>query len=467
MTLDEALNLISGQRSDGRRDRTALRDLLARLDHPERDFPAIHVAGTNGKGSTCAFLTAIFLEAGRTTGTYLSPYVFDVRERWLLNGEPIPEESFVAAVEALDPPPSPFFPQAELRLGGEGGLISEFELKTAVAFLAFARANVDIAVIEAGIGGLRDATNLIPPPLAAVITNVGLDHTGILGETREEIAAEKAGIFKPKTRFYLTAEPPGAVRDVLARAAQGAGGELLMVAESDLPPNTPLGLPGAYQRVNAALAARTARALGVSEDAILRGLATASLPGRFQVFEENGKTLILDVAHNPDGALALRAALDASFPGRPRVLILGTSRGHDPGPFLDALGGGFVRAVATEPPFRPRPTSEVAELLRARGLPVEEVPAASDAILRAWTTLRPGEVALVTGSFYVVGETPAKLRGWAISPGTLWVPSSLVAHSSLKEGSNLPSSVRGTRKTREVGWSLSDGEMEPRGPKKG
>ena len=419
MTLDEALSLISGQRSDGRRDRTALRDLLARLGHPERDFPAIHVAGTNGKGSTCAFLTAIFLEAGKTTGTYLSPYVFDVRERWLLNGQPIPEERLAEAVSHL-PVRSPHHPLpaaeegrslSDGEMGDDQGVISEFELKTAVAFLAFARANVDIAIIEAGIGGLRDATNLIPPPRAALITNVGLDHTGILGETREEIAAEKAGIFKPKTRFYLTAEPPGRVQDVLVRAAQEAGGELVTSTEADLPPGAVLGLRGAYQRANAALAAKAARALGVAEDAIRRGLATASLPGRFQVFEREGKTLVLDVAHNPDGALALRAALDASFPDRPRVLVLGTSRGHDPGPFLDALGGGFVRAVATEPPFRPRPTSEVAELLRARGLPTEEIPAARDAIARAWETLRPGEIALVTGSFYVVGETPMELRG--------------------------------------------------------
>ena len=405
MTFDDAVARLSGRIGDGRRDRTALRSLLAELGNPQSAFPAIHVAGTNGKGSTVAFLSAILKEAGLCVGAYLSPFVFDIRERWMLGGQPISEASFIEAVTHLGERETP-------------GALSEFELKTAVAFLAFARSKVDIAIIEAGIGGLRDATNVIAPPLAAIVTNVGLDHVGILGATREEIAREKAGIFKPGTNLFLTAEPPGAVREVLEKAAREAGGALTFSTEADLPSDAELGLKGAYQRANAALAARTARSLEISEAAILRGLAGARLPGRFQVFQQDGKTLILDVAHNEGGALALKSALDEAFPARPLVLVLGMSRSHDPLPFLQALGEGFVRAVATEPPFRPRPAAETADVLRARGLATVENPAARDAIESAWSLARPGEVVLVTGSFYIVGEAPAQLRGTR-TPGTI------------------------------------------------
>lgn len=397
MTFDEAVGFLSGRVREGKRDRTALRAFLERLDNPQQRFLALHVAGTNGKGSTVAYLESILREAGNYVGAYLSPHVFTIRERWLIDGSPITERSFIAGVERL-------------AAASPDGL-TEFELKTALAFERFESEELDIAIIETGIGGRDDATNLIPAPLAALITPIGLDHESALGNTLSEIAAHKAGIIKPGTGQALTTAT-GEARQVIERAAKELGVPFRAVTPGDLPEGLIPGLRGAHQRQNAALAYVAASAIpGVSETALWRGIERTRLPGRFQVIERDGKTLVLDVAHNQDSAEALAAALRQELPGRPITMVVGVSRGHAPEGLLNILAPLIHRVVATEPPFRPRPAEEVVVVASAVGLPSESIADASEAITYAWEQAAPGEVVLVTGSFYTVGATPEGLRG--------------------------------------------------------
>jgi dihydrofolate synthase / folylpolyglutamate synthase len=396
VTFDEAVGFLSGRAGDGRRDRAALRALLKRLGNPEESFFCFHVAGTNGKGSTVAYLESVLREAGQYTGAYLSPHVFDIRERWLFDGQPISQESFIAGVERL------------YRAWADG--LTEFELKTALAFERFESEAADIAVIEAGIGGRDDATNVLPPPIGALITGIGRDHEAILGDTLPEIAAHKAGIIKPGTGRALTTAQ-GEPLAVIRQAAERAGVAFQAVTVADLPADLTPGLRGAHQRLNAALAYVATSIPEISEEARWRGIERACLPGRFQVIERDGKTLVLDVAHNNESAGALVAALCAEFPGRQITLVVGVSRGHDPVELLTALAPLTRCVVATEPPFRPRPVAELMVAAHSLGLPCESVPGAAQAIEHAWEQAGAAEIVVVTGSFYTVGATPETLRG--------------------------------------------------------
>jgi dihydrofolate synthase/folylpolyglutamate synthase len=423
-----------------RLDRERFVTLLHRLNDPHKQLRCVHVAGTNGKGSTTTFIASVLRAAGYRVGAYLSPYVYDLRERIQIGGAMIPEADFARWVSAIRP-------HIEALAATELGQTTEFELKTAVAFCWFAEQAVDYAVIEVGIGGRLDATNVIPPPLVAVVTSIGWDHMNLLGDTLGKIAAEKAGIFKAGTTAAVTAVPPGEALEVIAEAArrhslplrrvttdaepgsEGAyvtysrelgGGDLLRLT---LPSGTlgsvRLGLRGAYQAGNAAAAAATIETLRrdcgveVSDDALRQGLAEAFIPGRFQVIggEGGGPTLVLDGAHNEDGAHTLLAALRDQFgPEKRYTLVFGTSRNHAPQPFLEVLAPVVERVVATAPSFRPTPAEETAAAARALNLSVIIREPAPEAIRRAWAEARPKEVVVVTGSLYTVGETPPDLR---------------------------------------------------------
>ena len=440
MNYEESVAYMSGRLQWGMRlGRDRLRALLARVDDPHESLRCVHVAGTNGKGSTTTFVASILQAAGYRVGTYLSPYVFDLRERVQINGAMIPRTDFARWVTILRPHIEAVARDPEL------GETTEFELKTAVAFCFFAEQKVDFAAVEVGIGGRLDSTNVIPPPLAAAITHIGLDHTAILGETLDRIASEKAGIVKRGTAACVTAVPPGAALDVIAAKARqedvplrrvGPVGEKGLFAtyapsprgrvDLRLPgldlPNLRLALRGPFQAGNAAVAAAAVHALreqgaaaNVPDAAFGQGLETAALPARFQIVDDgaNGArpALVLDGAHNEDAARVLRDALSATFPGRRFVFVVGSSSNHDPAPFLEILAPLGARVVATAPPFKPRPAGEVADAARAHGLPVEVVAPAARAIADTFASACPDEVVVVTGSFYTVGETPPALRG--------------------------------------------------------
>jgi dihydrofolate synthase/folylpolyglutamate synthase len=329
-----------------------------------------------------------------------------------MNGAMIPKQDFARWVETLRTPIEEIAAETEL------GSTTEFELKTAVAFCWLAEQQVDFAVIEVGIGGRLDATNIIPPPLVSVITSIGYDHQALLGDTLAKIAGEKAGIIKRGTLACITAVPPGEALDAIIARADQEGVPLRTVRPADAI-SFPLALHGPFQRVNAAVAHAAIQVLQengaavVPESALREGLAQASLPGRFQTALSGDPALVLDVAHNEDGARVLAEALRAEFPQARFHFVVGMSRNHDPALFLRELAplakGGKI--VVTAPRFRPKPVEEVAAAAREAGLNPQIVEPTAAAIVRTWEEAKPGEVVVVTGSFYVVGETPPELRG--------------------------------------------------------
>jgi dihydrofolate synthase/folylpolyglutamate synthase len=439
MTYSEAVEYMSSLRRHGQRtDRSRFVALLERLGNPHLSLRCLHVAGTNGKGSTVTFIASVLQQAGYRVGMYLSPYVFDLRERVQINNTLISQEDFARHVAAIRPPIE------ELALT-EYGPTPEFELKTAIAFRHFAESQVDFAVVEVGIGGRLDATNVIPPPLVAVITQIGWDHQNLLGDTLGKIATEKAGIFKPGT-IGVTAEPPGEALKAIRERASLLNIPLHLVRPDDSPEaflarvryrrdtegTVHLRLPGdehlalrmnlrgAFQAGNAATAAgaisvlRQEHGIPISSEVLQNGLERATIPGRFQILRPSPAypTLVLDGAHNADGAQILVEALQAEFGhGQRFTFVFGTSKGHEPEPFLQVIAPITKKIVAVSPQFRATSPDEIVRLATAIGLPAEAYPTVAEGVQEAVYTHSSKDIVVVTGSFYVVGETPEEFRG--------------------------------------------------------
>jgi len=382
-------------------------------------------------------VSAILRAAGYRVGTYTSPHVFDIRERVVLDGEPISREAFTEGVAYLRP-------VIERLADTEHGLTTEFEIKTALAFWAFAQAQVDIAVLEVGVGGRMDATNVITPE-ASVIVSIGLDHQDRLGPTHRDIAYEKAGIIKPGRPVVSGATPSEAV-EMIAQVAAARGAPLSQVARAesaDAPAQgdafvyTPLPSPtdsavrvrrgdweialqpaliGDYQRHNAACAAATAtllraRGYAIPDTAIEQGIREARLPGRLQVVAESPR-VVLDGAHNPDAAAVLARALPRLFKYQRLILVLGMLTPHEPADTLRHLLPLADSAVFT-PIDNPR-THTAETLLQSAQAWIASKPTRAprtlliaanpqDAFQRALSLAEPDDLVLITGSFYLVG----------------------------------------------------------------
>jgi dihydrofolate synthase/folylpolyglutamate synthase len=416
-------------------DRYGIKPGLARIErlcelagHPEASFPSVLVGGTNGKGSTCAFLASILTAAGHRVGSAPKPHLYTPRERLQVAGELCPETDFAALTAEV----APLIEQVAAE--PERGPVTYFEAMTLMAFLCFARRRVDWAVVEVGLGGRLDATNVLAPRLSA-ITNIGLDHTDRLGPDLASIAGEKAGILRPG-RPSITGAGGEGLAVIEAEAGRlasplwrlgreiwcdvGDAGEL--GSRFDL--QTPAGrweeleitLPGEHQVRNASLAAAAALRLieegaGVSDEALRTGLSAARLPGRLERLQER-PLLLIDAAHNPDGARELVRSLQeiylAPHPGRRLILVLGLSEAHAPEEMARGLAPVASHLVCTASRHpQAVPAARTAELSRPY-LPagaacevVAEVPAAVAAGLAA---ARANDVVCVTGSIFTIAE---------------------------------------------------------------
>jgi dihydrofolate synthase/folylpolyglutamate synthase len=412
-------------------------ELCRRMGNPQDKLSVIHVGGTNGKGSTCAFITSILESAGFRVGTYLSPYVYDVRERIQLNGEMIPKTEFARLMSSVAP--------VIEKLADDGfGETTEFEAKTILAFLYFAQVGVDYAVIEVGMGGRYDCTNVVKP-IAAVITNVSLDHTERLGNTVEQIAWDKAGIAKPGAPLVTAAEDESAWRKIALTAREQGVEEIWRVMRKSFhaPLNSPLHdvevrfdghdgvveielpnfrirptvlrLAGDFQYANAATAAAAVAAMrgssGVSVSAFENGIAKAYLPGRLEVLRRN-PTVVIDAAHNPDGAARLAESLPRLFKWRRLILVIGMLSTHSADGVLLALAPLADKIVATRSRWeKARPASEIAEAARAAN-PAADVTVAEPvnaAVREALFSADERDLVLITGSFYTIGEVDKEL----------------------------------------------------------
>jgi dihydrofolate synthase/folylpolyglutamate synthase len=375
---------------------------LDALGHPERAYAVLHVGGTNGKGSTCAMAAAALSAAGHRVGVYTSPHLVRFNERIQVDGAPIDDAALGEAIEAI----RRACPWHDA--GGEADRLTYFEFATLAGLVHFSQAGVGAAVVEVGLGGRFDATNAILPRVTA-IARIGLDHTQLLGDTVEQIAFEKAGIFKPGVPAVVHGrQPPGAVETLRAEAARR--GAPFVVAAPDYA--GPIALSGPHQRGNAALADAALRALaraGVAlpDEAIARGIATARWPGRL---EELGGVL-LDGAHNPDGAAALAAALTALHPGRPVELVLGVLADKDHAGILAALVPVVRRLhVVTPASPRARPAVELAAAASALGADAHAHASVAEAIACARAAAADGALVCVAGSLYLVGEARGLLE---------------------------------------------------------
>ncbi len=392
-----------------------LADLLA---HPEARFRSLHVAGTNGKGSTAAFLAAILQVAGYRVGLNTSPHLVAFRERIRVDGRGASDEDLMRLYERA----LPSFQEVEA---------SFFEAATMLGFLTFAEAGVDVAVVEVGLGGRLDATNILTP-LGSVITSIDLEHTRILGDTVEKIAAEKAGIIKRHPVVTSASQP--AVREVIARIATERGADLEILHKgtdwsyepgvlhwrpaTDRAQDYRPSLAGEHQAENAACALALSDVLHASgilsiPDAARRtGIEAASWPGRFQIHPHEGRTIVFDVAHNALGARYLARTLEERFPAKRVVAVVGMLRDKDHRGYLRALAPAVEKIWTTTPPHEDRDLSAEALALecRAVGLTCEAEPDVGRALLRA---LAEGDPVLVTGSLFTVG---AAMRVLALRP---------------------------------------------------
>lgn len=376
-----------------------MRELLAGFGDPQLRYRTVLVAGSNGKGSTSALLAAMVSAAGLRTGLYTSPHLESVEERLRIDGRAIDPEELGGLLERIVRDAEPTY----------------FEAVTVAAFLWFAEQQVDLAVIEVGMGGRLDATNVCEPELS-LITSISLEHREHLGDTLAAIAREKAGTFRPGRPALVwleDPEPSAAVREVAAELGTDLrfapelvkvrrdGGRVKLATpkgEHDLE----LALPGAHQARNLALAVLAAEELGIGPESIAEGARSCRWPGRLEKVELPGdRSVLLDAAHNPEGAAALAEFLEGPFD-----LLFGALADKDAADMLGPLAKRARRITLTTPASdRARSPEELAALLPGRE--VEVVPDLGQALERA---LRPGARLVVCGSIYLIGEVRRRLR---------------------------------------------------------
>ena len=379
--------------------------IVERLGRPDRTFESVHVAGTNGKGSVTAMVDAALRAAGHRTARYTSPHLTDLSERFVIGGRPVAHDTLVCAVATVRDVVE------SLRFDGTLGVQPTFfEVTTAVAFELFRRAEVEIAVLEVGLGGRLDATNIVSPVVTA-ITSIALDHQLYLGSTLAEIAFEKAGIIKAGVPVVVGPVDSESL-SVIARVANERGAALIRATPADTAPFT-LGLHGDHQRANAGVAVRvleqlTARGVGVPSDAVARGLANPEWPGRLdQRRLPDGRELLLDAAHNPAGAAALASYLTAESQRRPLVFAAMRDKDID-GMFrilLPAIGAAVMTRASNPRSADPGMLADSARTI-APALPIAIEPSSTDALAAAW---RMSPRIVVAGSIFLLGDVMRQL----------------------------------------------------------
>ncbi|HHU05681.1 MAG TPA: bifunctional folylpolyglutamate synthase/dihydrofolate synthase [Clostridiales bacterium] len=419
MNYKEALDFILGAETMGSiLERNVIECLLEELGNPHKGLKYVHIAGTNGKGSTSAYVSSILRAAGYRTGLYTSPYIQQFNERIQVDGVQISDEELAEITTEIA--------EATKRVLARGlRHPTVFELITALGFIYFKRRACDIVVLEVGLGGRLDATNVIESPEVAVITNIGYDHMDVLGDTLELIAGEKAGIIKSNCRVVLYSQAKG-VEEVIASVC-GEKGASLTYADTSLAKvrsvsldgiefdyNGYLGLKssllGLYQVKNAVTAIVTAEELikkgyAISEQNIRDGLAGAHWPGRLELLRRN-PAVIVDGAHNPQGAAALLESLDALFPGRKINFIVGVLADKDYSSTIElTMPHAKCFYTVTPPNKRALSADKLALEIKKHGdAPVYfygSIPSAIDAVLSSVTA---DDVICIFGSLYQVGE---------------------------------------------------------------
>ncbi len=410
-------------------DLARMQALVEQLQHPERTYAIIHIAGTKGKGSVAAMCQSVLTSEGYRTGLYTSPHLHDYAERIQIDGHSIPHEELVALVEEIKPVLETI-PQ-----------ITTFEITTALAFLYFSRQKVDVAVIEVGLGGRLDATNVVIP-VVSVITSLSYDHMFLLGNTLAEIAGEKCGIIKPGVPVVVSPQQEEALL-VIEKIAEQRGAPITLVGRDYLyrdisrslsgqtmqvwvpgeqpqvdeylqsgdilewePNRLTIPLLGYHQITNAATAYAALqvfaeKALPISDAAIRQGFANTNWPGRFEVLRQV-PPVVIDCAHNRDSARKLRLALDDYFPGQPVIMVFGASEDKDIHGMFVELMPRICEVIATRS-YHPRAIEpeKLVEIAHQFGRPARIVPDVADALNEALSIAAGEKPVLATGSIFI------------------------------------------------------------------
>ncbi|MSP78415.1 MAG: bifunctional folylpolyglutamate synthase/dihydrofolate synthase [Dehalococcoidia bacterium] len=421
----------AGQVNPQRRyDLSRMDRLLERLGNPHLQVPAIHITGTKGKGSVSAMLSSIGQASSLKTGLYTSPHLHTFCERIQLNNEPISEDMFAALVEQI-------WPHLEaMNASDPDGPVTTFEMLTAMAFLCFHQEHCELQVLEVGLGGKLDATNVIKDPKACVITSISLDHTQVLGDTVEAIARDKSGIIKPGAVVVTAPQQPGALR-IIERAAARRGVKLVNVAnryratmvECDLDGQTifvagldqeyriRLPLLGRHQIENVTCAVGVVEEMqtrggGLTIAGMIQGLAQVQWPARLEVLQRV-PLVVADGAHNPYSMRVIGETLQDYVPHNKLFLIAGLTKGHDGDGIVEQaakLNPALVIATQSRHP-RSVPAAQVAEMFRARGAKAIEAPTIEEATNQALAHAGRFDLVLGIGSLFVAAEMREFIKG--------------------------------------------------------
>lgn len=425
MTYQEALDKINGRLRFGvKPGLERISSLLSLLGNPQDKLKFVHVAGTNGKGTTSTLMASVLQESGLVTGLYTSPYVLEFRERFRINGEMIPEEELIQQLEVVS--------RAADQLEARGEPITEFEFITALVFHWFAERGCDMVVLEVGLGGRFDATNVISTPEVAVVMSISLDHTAILGDTVEQIAFEKAGIIKEGGTVVLyPCQEPGVFHvfedicnqrnaRLIVPSLEGlVEKEKALIGTAFTFEGMELTTPflGEHQVRNACTAFTALQVLKekgypISPVSLQTGFQKAYLPARMEVLGQE-PLVLLDGGHNPGCAKALKEALEQFVPQR-KVAVIGMLSDKDSHEALRIVGPLFSRIITVTPDSpRAKPAEELAQVAEEFCSNVTPAQTCGEALAKAFQKLQPDDALIVWGSFYLAGEIREQLAAKA------------------------------------------------------
>lgn len=395
-------------------------EFIERIGSPNKKLKFVHIAGTNGKGSTCSFISSVLTSSGYKTGLFISPFVLDFRERFMIDGEMIRPDVLANIVEEI-------FPLVE-KMKEEGKIITEFEFVFAVALVWYAHENCDIVVLETGLGGRFDATNIIDTPLASVITSISLDHTKILGNTYAKIAFEKCGIIKPNGTTVAYGYQKNDAMEVIKKTASERNNKLVIadsdkaeIISSDIEGTVfnyklddhllklKIRLLGEHQVRNAVTALCTISELrkqgfNINDSAVLNGFINVRFPARMELLK-NSPLIFLDGAHNPDGAKALSDAIDRYLKGKRKIGIAGMLADKDIEKSMSVLLPKFDEII-TVAPNNPRKMSseDLAEIVKKYCPCVSSYNDLKNAFLYALSKAKNDDAIIIFGSLYLASD---------------------------------------------------------------
>lgn len=403
MSADEILDDLFTRRTRGiKPGLERMFEAAKRIGNPESSYDIVHVAGTNGKGSTSSIIAAVLEESGEKVGLFTSPHIVEFRERFIVNKQPVEDSAWIDVWNTIQP----VCDELELTF---------FEISALMAFELFKRENCTKVVLETGLGGRLDATNICNP-IMSVITALSIEHTEFLGETLEEIAGEKLGIVKEGKPLVINGNNKLTVLDLAINRAHEKGSEIRFGYVSDIPKISDekngqrfeyrdrelfLPLKGDFQQQNCAVAVKACEYLGYSHETIVQGVAKAFIPCRLQRIEHEGVEILFDVAHNPQAVEILTSSLDLSE--KPHFLV-GMMKDKDVGSMLESICSNAYSVTAITPSIpRAMPAAELGEIIEEQG-PSVEVRVAETVAQGVDEWLKKDGLHVVTGSFYTVSE---------------------------------------------------------------